>query len=87
MVFDANLRWLHAGAKFTARVFAIDAKSQLAKLGIKWGDILECEMISEEITDCRIKILIDGKMLEFKENYVIDNNTWLVLEDLHKDET
>jgi hypothetical protein len=85
MVFDANLRWLHAGAKFTARVFAIDAKSQLVKFGIKLHDILECEMITEEVTDCRIKILINGKMIEFKENYIIDNNTWLILEDVHRE--
>jgi hypothetical protein len=85
MVFDANMRYLHAGAKFTARVFAISPESRLAKYGFKLHDSIECEMLTESIHDCKINVVVGDTVVEFKEDYIIDNRTWLILENVHWD--
>jgi len=80
MIFDANMRYLSKGTKFTARVFNIGREDRLAKLGVKWNDLIVCEMVDETHDEPRVKLIINKKEMVVKSDYLHLDRTWLILE-------
>ena len=78
MMFDANMRYLDKGRTFFAKVHYC-SNCRLYDLGIRGGDILLCEMMTQSEDNPEVKITLDtvDVVVESNEEYA---ESWLVYE-------
>lgn len=66
-MFDANLRHLKKGSKYFAKVHSCH-KGSLFDAGVKYGDILQCEMLSDSHQNPLVKIKVSKGYIKVRHN-------------------
>ena len=81
-MFDANLRALPKGHKFFAELWACKKNSSMYNKGLRKGDVILCEMLSEDE--------YDGASLDVRDNPTIkvflSKEEWFEVKSWEEDE-